>query len=71
MTFYDWILKYKGHNTPRGDLADDISRDKCFPHDGDYDKIIGYFEGRHVGSEVLKTFKSAWKSYTAADQDLR
>ena len=66
MDFYEWMMQYKGHDTPRGDLAGDMARkEREFPKDGDYDQILSHLEGSHACKEAIRAFKSAWKSYTA------
>ncbi len=45
MTFKEWVIqKYDGQDSPRGDLAYDLKRDKTFPNDGDKEKILSYLE---------------------------
>ena len=63
MTFYGWIMQYKGCDTPRGDLADDVARDKSFPVTDDYETILEHIELHAKIRSVVPTFKRAWASY--------
>jgi uncharacterized protein YozE (UPF0346 family) len=63
MGFYDWMMQYKGHDSPRGDLADDIARDRDFPKDGGYQEILEHLELRAKLPNIVPTFKRAWRSF--------
>ena len=42
MTFKTWIKQFKGENSPLGDLAEDIFRDKSFPYTDKFEKMISH-----------------------------
>ena len=64
MTFYEWMLnKYAGKNTPRGDLANDMERDKDFPKYGDRKAILSYLEYKRAIDECIACFKRCWRDY--------
>lgn len=65
MTFVEWVSRHNGKDTPLGDLAYDISRDKSFPTTNSREDIIAYLNGKHACDEAISTFKTAWKSYQA------
>lgn len=67
MTFKEWVLRHKGKNTPLGDLADDVARDKTFPEENTKEAILVHLTGPTISAcpEAIDTFKRAWTSYRA------
>ena len=70
MTFYDFVIeKYYGKDSPRGDLAYDMERDKkTFPVVYDASErskriIKNYLIRRNACEECLDTFNACWTSY--------
>lgn len=70
MTFYDFVIeKYLGKDSPRGDLAYDMERDKeyfpvvCDAGQRSRQKIKDYLQRRNACRECLKTFGYCWTSY--------
>ena len=65
MTFKQWILTYntQGLDSPVGDLAYDISRDKSFPDVDDYLAIKSHLENRGACLDALETFDTCWSFY--------
>ena len=64
MSFYDWMMQYKEHNTPRGNLADDMIRSESgFPKDGSFEEIETYLKSHGACSQSLEILKSVWDSY--------
>ncbi len=72
MQFYTWIIRnFRNENSPRGDLAKDMERDKThFPRNtrpGKYSSwhklIRGYLERNHACDSCLETFEDCWKEY--------
>jgi uncharacterized protein YozE (UPF0346 family) len=64
-TFKLWLIdKYLKKDTPRGDLAYGINRDKKFPEVNDYEKLLAYisFRSRH-NAVIINVFKRCWCSY--------
>lgn len=62
--FKDWILKYKGKDSIKGDLANDIYSDKDFPDTEDIEKIKSYLEFKlWNNSEGLKELKKLIAQY--------
>lgn len=68
MTFKSWIKKYKGQNSPIGDLANDIIIDKSFPSSASYDTILTYLESLNAFDGAIDAFKEAWKIYEQQKQ---
>ena len=67
MTFYDWMMKkYLKKDTPRGDLAYDMSREEDFPRCDDYDRILGYLHFRRACPGCIGIFKRCWRDYQKA-----
>lgn len=64
-TFEEWMIeKYLGKDTPRGDLAYDISRDKDFPeNDPGIESIVIHLECSNASDKVIALTKRAWKDY--------
>lgn len=67
MTFKEWIIRHKGKDTPLGNLADDVSRDKDFPEENTKEAILDHLTGftTRACPEAVDEFKHAWKSYQA------
>lgn len=64
MNFYEWMMdKYAQKNTPRGDLAGDMARDKSFPKDGSRTDILGHLESRRAAEACVACFKRCWRDY--------
>ncbi len=60
MNFYEWMTQYKGHNTPRGNLADDMARSESgFPKDGPVEAIASHLKAHgaspHMAAYAAKT----------------
>lgn len=65
MTFIEWISRHNGKDTPLGDFAYDITRDKRFPTTNSREDIIEHLQNIRACDEAISTFKTAWKSYQA------
>lgn len=64
LNFHDWLIKkYDGVDSPEGDLAYDVQRDKEFPLTSDDEFILFYLRNKHVDNYVIKTFKKCWSKY--------
>ena len=66
MTFYDWMIRnYEGENSPRGDLADDMKRDKEFTNSSPNteDWIRWHLFLNNACRECIDAFKDCWKIY--------
>ena len=63
--FFDFMTdNYIKEDSPAGDLARDINRDKSFPQDSMSRKeIIDYLKQNNACAECLETFKWCWKEY--------
>ncbi len=65
VTFTDWLKKHKKRNSPLGDLATDMLRDKEWPS---YNSLEDYriylkFKNASIGAE--SALKRAWSTYMA------
>ncbi len=67
MTYKEWILRHVGKDTPLGDLANDISSDKCFPDTSSKSEILDHLTGvqHHACSAAIDIFNRSWSSYRA------
>ena len=65
MTFIEWISRHDGKDTPLGDFAYDITRDKGFPTTNSRKDILEHLQNVHACGEAIQTFKTAWNSYQA------
>jgi hypothetical protein len=59
-TFEEWIVKYRDHDSIRGDLAHDMARDKKWPTG----KGIESYRA-HVGHHAREALDEAWRAYRA------
>ena len=58
------IRKYINSDTPEGDLARDIKRDKSFPKSaGSFQYIWYYLRKQLACDECMDTFKACWDMY--------
>ena len=67
MKFYQWMLEmYLGKDTPRGDLAHDMKRDRSFPVTNDWKAIYRHLELRSACPQCKALFKRCWRDYEKA-----
>ncbi len=62
--FHKWLDTQRNRDTPVGDLASDILRDKGFPVGAATKEALDSYLGRH-GSHVQEALRQAWKSFQA------
>ena len=64
-TFKDWLVeKYLGRDTPEGDLAGDVDRDRDFPKLNSRVAILHHLQRLHACEGAFRTFERCWKRYT-------
>jgi hypothetical protein len=63
MCFKEWITQFKDDDTPRGDLAYDISRDDFFPESNDKTRLLAYLRNKRACNECIRTFHAAWRKF--------
>ena len=63
MTFKTWIKQFQGEDTPIGDLADDIQRDKNFPATRDFKKMTSYLINHNACEDCIREFAGAYIEY--------
>lgn len=69
MTFFEYMMRYIEKDSPSGDLAKDMRRDKeHFPDSSDRDEIAGYLFSRGACSECLQIFRTCYKRYELYEQ---
>jgi uncharacterized protein YozE (UPF0346 family) len=64
VSFVKWLRQFEGEESPVGDLARDIRRDKEFPKTKGHKGIREYLEGRNACEECLNAFEVVWEKYT-------
>lgn len=65
MSFKEWILQFKGEDSPFGDLCDDICADAQFPADAvERGAILSYLREKRACAECVATFEDAWNDYS-------
>lgn len=64
-TYKDWLIeKYLGKDTPRGDLAYDVNRDKDFPEGHlTRERILDHLDIKNACDSAKELFKRTWKDY--------
>lgn len=67
MTFKTWIKQFQGENTPIGDLADDIQRDKNFPATSDFEKMTTYLINHNACDDCIREFAGAYIEYMTGE----
>ena len=78
MQFYNWMKKnYKGEDSVRGDLFEDMERDKGFPrnpHPGKYDAwfeiIFRHLVNMNACDEAIDTFEECWRDYVKREREI-
>ena len=76
MTFFTLMMRnHKGDDTPAGDLAIDMHRDKKdFPRNGQgkfqgwHDLILSYLHRQHACREYIDVFEECWKEYEQCEK---
>lgn len=64
MTFYEWCQRSVNRDTPTGDIARDMNRDKDAPFiENTKDAWLSHVRNQGGDSEVLRAFNTAWASY--------
>ena len=64
LSFTDWLKKHVKRDSPLGDLASDMSRDKSWPSYKTLDKYRDYLDRKNAAYEAVATLENAWKTYT-------
>ena len=64
MTFFEYMMRYLKSDTPAGDLARDMHRDKeYFPSSNDGKEIMAYLFAKGACSECLDNFEKCYVQY--------
>lgn len=64
MTFYDWIIRLKNHDTPTGDLARDFLRDQeSSKVSNTLEAYTDYLHSQGACRQAVEALKTAWRSY--------
>ena len=63
MTFKRWLLQFKNEDTPIGDLASDVARDRSLPVTNSYTAWHDHLLGRRACPEALEALRWAWQQY--------
>lgn len=65
ITFTDWLKKHKNRNSPLGDLASDMLRDKNWPSYNSLEDYQFYLELKNASIGAIEALKKAGKTYKA------
>ena len=60
LPFRSWLMSQKGRDDPIGDLAEDVSRDSCFPAVGNLADYLKYITARASNPAVTRAVLEAW-----------
>ena len=71
MTFKTWIKQFQGENSPLGDLAEDIYRDRSFPCTDKFEKMISYLASHNACEECIREFSGAYIEYMTDEVNKR
>lgn len=63
MKFKEWLMHFKNVDRPIGDLAKEVSSDKCFPNTSDKEEILAYLENHNAMDAVIDTFEYVYVFY--------
>jgi uncharacterized protein YozE (UPF0346 family) len=65
ISFTEWLKKQINRDSPLGDLATDMLRDKTFPECNTLDEYRDYLHSKGAYWKAIETLERAWKSYKA------
>lgn len=65
ITFTDWLKMHKNRNSPLGDLATDMLRDKQWPSFNSLKDYQSHLSFMHASMGAIEALKRAWRTYTA------
>lgn len=65
VSFTEWLKKHKNRNSPLGDLATDMLRDKAWPVHNSLQEYQDYLSFKNASIEAALALKSAWRTYTS------
>ena len=69
MNFFDWMMQYKGRNTPRGALAGLMAiNERTFPKDGTREEIRNFLDPGNTCGITTDIFDTVWESYLSDTQ---
>ncbi|MDN3655407.1 YozE family protein [Ferruginibacter paludis] len=63
--FTDWLKKHKNRNSPLGDLATDMLRDKEWPSHNSFQDYQDYLHFKNASIGATAALKMAWRTYIA------
>ncbi|WP_199139612.1 YozE family protein [Delftia sp. ASV31] len=67
--FYRWLERRMAKDSPIGDLAVDVLRDRKFPVDvSSADEAVSYLKSRTASEAAVKTMKQAWRQFEAGQK---
>jgi uncharacterized protein YozE (UPF0346 family) len=63
LSFTDWLKRHKNRNSPLGDLASDMLRDRTWPLHNTVEEYQHYLRSKSTHSDVVRTLNESWKTY--------
>ena len=63
MKFNTWLLQFRHEDTPLGDLACDVARDRSLPAANSYEVWRDHLLARRACMEAIEVLRWAWQRY--------
>ena len=63
MSFAKWLMQFVEENSPLGDLARDVAKDKNFPRSRRYETIYSYLNDSGASDACINAFDEAWEKF--------
>ena len=63
MSFAKWLMQFVEENSPLGDLARDVAKDKNFPRSRRYETIYSSLEDGGASDACMNVFEEAWEKF--------
>ena len=63
LSFYEWLVLFRGVDRPIGDLAQEALRDPDFHKHKNFEEIRYNLQAKHASQEALKTLDDSYVYY--------
>ena len=68
MSFAKWLMQFAEENSPLGDLARDVAKDKNFPRSRRYETIYSYLEDGDASDACMNVFEEVWEKFDGKEK---